>query len=674
MMTHDQLKMIYAGLIFSSIVSLFGQDNNLTISLTRGKLWHSYYLAQECEPMQDWARKTYGLDWPGYRTDQIKQDIGGSYSYLTAGGFALTALTDSGTVWGWDNFATHATTVGLAGAEYRFLISKDQSGRSIHYKKWKYGENYWLMTDPHEAEEVIITQWEINGEWYQPWDNQVVPVKIKRVVRQWSGSMADENYIITEYTLKNTLRRDDLKGIYLLFTFALSPNHRGWNLTMPNLPPGARNTQSYYDSSEKLLVSWAGDFTATPIIDESFDYFLHDYYDPVLKQTRQRPEFLAPGFLGIKFLYISPDSNGVENKINGFAWSAASPSQDHSGPYLGVVGLDSKYEAMANPLLLSEAFQNPQDPRMGQNRLYANFSVGPFNLLRREGDSIKVVMAEFVGGASYEKAIAENVTQQDIKAMGDSAVEYLNERIKFNFEHHYTVPMPPPAPQFSISANKGKVGNVVHIQNSVESIPDPHQGFPDIAGYRIYRSGYLPFGPWEKIADIPVADPRFFQPDSHEYVFIDTLVALGYAYYYSVTSYDNGHSSWAVDPTYVVPPLESSIFANRMETPFYTTLQPQKSLAEVKVVPNPFYVNSGFEFAGDAKLIQFVNLESECTIRIYTLRGDLVKTIYHNNPQSGVTFWNQISDNGQYVKSGMYFYVVTNAKGETQKGKLAIIN
>ncbi len=162
--------------------------------------------------MQDWARKTYGLDWPGYRTDQIKQDIGGSYSYLVAGGFALTALTDSGTVWGWDNFATHATTVGLEGAEYRFLISKDQSGKSMHYKKWKYGENYWLMTDPYEAEEVIITQWEINGEWYQPWDNQVVPVKIKRVVRQWSGSMADENYIITEYTLKNTLRRDDFKG------------------------------------------------------------------------------------------------------------------------------------------------------------------------------------------------------------------------------------------------------------------------------------------------------------------------------------------------------------------------------------------------------------------------------------------------------------------------------
>ncbi len=126
---------------------------------------------------------------------------------------------------------------------------------------------------------------------------------------------------------------------------------------MPNLPPGARNTHSDYDNSEKLLVSWAGDFTATPVIDESFDFFLHNYYDPVLKQTRQRPEFLAPGFLGIKFLYISADSNGVENKINGFAWSAASPSQDHSGPYLGVVGLDSKYEAMANPLLLSEAFR-----------------------------------------------------------------------------------------------------------------------------------------------------------------------------------------------------------------------------------------------------------------------------------------------------------------------------
>jgi len=124
-----------------------------------------------------------------------------------------------------------------------------------------------------------------------------------------------------------------------------------------------------------------------------------------------------------------------------------------------------------------------------------------------------------------------------------------------------------------------------------------------------------------------------------------------------------------------VPSLESSIFANRTTSPFYTTLTPTDAdLSGVTVVPNPFYRSSGFELAGDAKLIQFVNLSTACTIEIYTVRGDLVKTIRHSDPQSGVATWNQISDYGQYVKSGMYFFKVHNDRGEGKTGKFAIVN
>jgi hypothetical protein len=77
--------------------------------------------------------------------------------------------------------------------------------------------------------------------------------------------------------------------------------------------------------------------------------------------------------------------------------------------------------------------------------------------------------------------------------------------------------------------------------------------------------------------------------------------------------------------------------------------------SKYEAMPNPFYRSSGFEVAGDIKNIQLVNLSEECTIRIYTVRGDLVKTIHHNNPFSGVATWNQISDYEQYVKSGIYF-------------------
>ncbi|MDZ7797073.1 MAG: hypothetical protein U5N56_08520 [Candidatus Marinimicrobia bacterium] len=91
-------------------------------------------------------------------------------------------------------------------------------------------------------------------------------------------------------------------------------------------------------------------------------------------------------------------------------------------------------------------------------------------------------------------------------------------------------------------------------------------------------------------------------------------------------------------------------------------------------MPNPFYLNSGLSFAGDSKKLQFVNLPEQCTIRIFTLRGDLVKTLEHNDPFSGSISWNQISDHGQYVKSGMYLYHIKTPDGREIRGKFAIVN
>jgi hypothetical protein len=96
-------------------------------------------------------------------------------------------------------------------------------------------------------------------------------------------------------------------------------------------------------------------------------------------------------------------------------------------------------------------------------------------------------------------------------------------------------------------------------------------------------------------------------------------------------------------------------------------------MEEVAVVPNPFYRHSGLPKLGTENRIQFVNLPDRCTIRIFTVRGDLVKKIEHDNPDSGVAFWNQISDNGQMVKSGMYFYHIKNTFGDEIRGKFAII-
>ena len=656
-------------LLLLNVSWILAQSQPVSIQLDRGRLWHSFHFGQECDVMHDWQRSAPGLDWPGFDPNEIKQAFGASYTHLLSGGFYITSLNDTGAVQGWDNFATNgADAVGWSGGDKRYLVEQ-------HEKRWPQGDNHWLLTDPHEAEEVIDSYFEKNPEWYQPWDNQNQWVGVKRQVRQWSGSRADEDYVIVDYTIYNTRSRKAVDGVYLLFSYALSPNVRGWSLTNPNYPEGARNTQSRWDADKLTLTSWAGDLSSSTGWDESFDHFSSTVYNPVLGEDVVESEYLAPGFMGLRFLYISPDSSGIENHVNGFVWSAAAPSGDHSGPFLGVLGLDNKYVAMANPLMLTNAFDDPGDQRMGDSRLYANFSLGPFDMAR--GDSIRVVIAEYVGGASYEQARDPDLTVAQVQAAGDSASAYLQERVAFNFEHGYTVPMPPPGPAFDIrpAAEAGEVANIISFDDLVETIPDPHEGIVDVAGYRIYRSGDLPFGPWELIVDIPVQDPRFWNADSQLYQYRDANVALGYGYYYSITSYDTGHPAWSVDPAVAVPPLESSIFANRRGEAFYSTVWPESGvLNNVVVVPNPFYRSSGFALAGDTKAIQFVNLSTDCVIRIYTLRGDLVKTLEHRSSDSGTQFWNQISDNGQYVKSGMYFYHIKDQSGATNQGKFAIIN
>jgi hypothetical protein len=121
-----------------------------------------------------------------------------------------------------------------------------------------------------------------------------------------------------------------------------------------------------------------------------------------------------------------------------------------------------------------------------------------------------------------------------------------------------------------------------------------------------------------------------------------------------------------------VPPLESSLHANRTRTPFVATLPPSSNLDEALVVPNPYVIGEGYASPGAEDVIQFVNIPNPCVIRIYTVRGDLVKTIDVPEGAGAVVSWNQITDYGQFVESGVYLYHIDSPFGE-KLGKLAIV-
>jgi hypothetical protein len=99
------------------------------------------------------------------------------------------------------------------------------------------------------------------------------------------------------------------------------------------------------------------------------------------------------------------------------------------------------------------------------------------------------------------------------------------------------------------------------------------------------------------------------------------------------------------------------------------------SLDDVNVVPNPYLIMTPFDPSLDLRRgIRFTHLPSECTIRIYTLAGDLIKVIEHETTEpDGDEWWNLLTEYDQRPASGIYLYHVETPDGEEKIGKLAVI-
>jgi hypothetical protein len=103
-------------------------------------------------------------------------------------------------------------------------------------------------------------------------------------------------------------------------------------------------------------------------------------------------------------------------------------------------------------------------------------------------------------------------------------------------------------------------------------------------------------------------------------------------------------------------------------------------LDRIKVVPNPYIVRNPWEVSSDYAELRFTNLPDECTIRIYTVAGNLVKTLEHKVEataasaiQGGTEKWDVLTDNNQRPASGIYIYHIETPDGDTKTGKFALI-
>jgi hypothetical protein len=98
------------------------------------------------------------------------------------------------------------------------------------------------------------------------------------------------------------------------------------------------------------------------------------------------------------------------------------------------------------------------------------------------------------------------------------------------------------------------------------------------------------------------------------------------------------------------------------------------------VVPNPYVGAASFEpqrYAvsgrGERK-IEFRNLPAGCTIRIYTVTGELVQTLHHDgNINKGIVEWDLRNKDNLDIAPGLYIYHVDGGSVGTFIGKFAVI-
>ena len=312
-------------------------------------------------------------------------------------------------------------------------------------------------------------------------------------------------------------------------------------------------------------------------------------------------------------------------------------------------------------------------------------SVGPYDLA--PGDSVSWIVIRCFGEFSRNSTQKGGISvTRRFKERGIKELKNNWERALALIANNYRLPansIPPPTcglPPFASDEKNLQVSTwsrfdeagighqgfeltweAVHLNYT-----DPETGEDDFAGYLVYRSEVNITGPWEEIADIPKSALDSLVQGNQVVFRFEAEPTVPYRF--GVTSYDTKKNESAM--------TAYNYFAK------YTSPPVGDDLSVIKVIPNPFRQRSGLLSRPQYNRISFVNVPPQCTIRIYTLAGDLVKTIDHDGLTEAT--WGSaedsnymLTDSYENVAAGLYiFHVESKAedtKGQTFIGKFMII-
>lgn len=369
---------------------------------------------------------------------------------------------------------------------------------------------------------------------------------------------------------------------------------------------------------------------------------------------------------------------------------------------------------------------DPNSLRVPSNRSIL-ISNGPFTTIQ-PGDSINVVFAIVTAKKSGDEPAALDTEEQKsiLYTNADWALRaYFGEDRNRNgildegedldgngIITRFILPSPPTPPKVKVVPNNQKA--TIYWDNRAENSIDPISGLKDFEGYKIYRtqagfdltqtqdirSAFVLQAQFDSLGNdvgyntgfsfVRLDEPVTFPGDTTTYYYKFEVPGLlnGWQYIFSVSAIDEG------DPSNELDVLESSPLAN-FERIVPGTLPVEDADVEIGVYPNPYYSNAIWDGPSERlRKIYFYNLPAECEITIYTLAGDIVKRIQHNQQSNGSDIswfenyasdgkqkfaggeqaWDLLTDNDQAIATGMYLFTVkNNSNGEIKTGKFLII-
>lgn len=393
-------------------------------------------------------------------------------------------------------------------------------------------------------------------------------------------------------------------------------------------------------------------------------------------------------------------------------------------------------EQMRNTMFASGIKDNPNEANPDDAKMYVYAQVyGPYTL--KPGESAKLVMVFAAGHPSQMRSDPKqgmgtmdivgwdrlheplDKMQREFKTLGEQALLENIRLARFAYEANYQVPAAPT--NTFIAADELTSSPNAHQQISwidkADRAVNPYYKEQDVIGYRVYRSTWLNWGPWElwdvieKGKSGQTINGKWTYANGR-YTYEDLDSVAGFEYHYSVRPYARGHATWsgggkaladipvARVRTNVTKGYESGwgpstarSLDGDLRRPFQpATAETDQLQRQVRVVPNPYVIDGKHQYP-NSNYLRFVNVPRKCKIYIYSASGDRVQTIDQDettvwgpegtripktDAQKGEATFTQFTWNlAGEIATGFYYFVVVSetpgSEGKIQRGAFVVI-